>query len=140
MVLWFLLTPVSLDIMSPEVIKSHSNKYSEGIKQLKPFSLSFKIYLFIICKYTAAVFGLYRRGSQISLWMVVSHHVVWNLEYFIRDYLGLFQSQGLTPRIKYSPPDLKTLTFKKIFLTRYFLHLHFKCYPESPLYPPPDPP
>jgi hypothetical protein len=23
------------------------------------------------------------------------------------------------------------------FFIRYFLHLHFKCYPESPLYPPP---
>jgi hypothetical protein len=26
--------------------------------------------------------------------------------------------------------------FKTIFI-RYFLHLHLKCYPESPLYPPP---
>jgi hypothetical protein len=34
------------------------------------------IYLFIICKYTVAVFRHSRRGSQISLWMVVSHHVV----------------------------------------------------------------
>jgi hypothetical protein len=25
-------------------------------------------------------------------------------------------------------------TFKKIFFIRYFLHLQFKCYPESPLY------
>jgi hypothetical protein len=25
------------------------------------------------------------------------------------------------------------------FFIRYFLHLHFKCYPESPLYPPPHP-
>jgi hypothetical protein len=24
-----------------------------------------------------------------------------------------------------------------LFLIRYFLHLHFKCYPKSPLYPPP---
>jgi hypothetical protein len=23
------------------------------------------------------------------------------------------------------------------FFIRYFLHLHFKCYPKSPLYPPP---
>jgi hypothetical protein len=36
----------------------------------------FKIYLFIICKYTVAVFRHSRRGSQISLRMVVSHHVV----------------------------------------------------------------
>jgi hypothetical protein len=34
------------------------------------------IYLFIICKYTVAVFRHSRRGSQISLRMVVSHYVV----------------------------------------------------------------
>jgi hypothetical protein len=34
------------------------------------------IYLFIICKYTVAVFRHSRRGHQISLRMVVSHHVV----------------------------------------------------------------
>jgi hypothetical protein len=39
--------------------------------------------LFIICKYTVAVFRHSRRGSQISLRMVVSHHVVagiWTLD------------------------------------------------------------
>jgi hypothetical protein len=35
-----------------------------------------KIYLFIICKYTVAVFRHTRRGHQISLRVVVSHHVV----------------------------------------------------------------
>jgi hypothetical protein len=35
-----------------------------------------KIYLFIICKYTVAVFRHSRRGYQILLRMVVSHHVV----------------------------------------------------------------
>jgi hypothetical protein len=35
-----------------------------------------KIYLFIICKYTVAVFRRTRRGHQISLQVVVSHHVV----------------------------------------------------------------
>jgi hypothetical protein len=35
-----------------------------------------KIYLFITCKYTVAVFRHTRRGRQISLQMVVSHHVV----------------------------------------------------------------
>ena len=34
------------------------------------------IYLFIICKYTVAVFTRTRREHQISLWVVVSHHVV----------------------------------------------------------------
>ena len=35
-----------------------------------------KIYLFTICKYIVAVFRHSRRRSQISLQMVVSHHVV----------------------------------------------------------------
>jgi cell division protein FtsW (lipid II flippase) len=34
------------------------------------------IYLFIICKYTVAIFRYSRRESQVSLQMVVSHHVV----------------------------------------------------------------
>jgi hypothetical protein len=38
--------------------------------------LFLKIYLFIICKYTVAVFRHTRRGHPISLQMVVSHHVV----------------------------------------------------------------
>jgi hypothetical protein len=40
------------------------------------FFFFLKIYLFIICKYTVAVFRHTRRGSQISLRVVVSHHVV----------------------------------------------------------------
>jgi hypothetical protein len=39
-------------------------------------SFFFNIYLFIICKYIVAVFRHSRRGSQIFLQMVVSHHVV----------------------------------------------------------------
>jgi hypothetical protein len=35
-----------------------------------------KIYLFIICKFTVAVFRHSSRGHQILLQMVVSHHVV----------------------------------------------------------------
>ena len=34
------------------------------------------IYLFIICKYTVAVYRHTRRGRQISLEVAVSHHVV----------------------------------------------------------------
>jgi hypothetical protein len=34
------------------------------------------MYLFIICKYSVAALRHSRRGSQISLRMVVSHHVV----------------------------------------------------------------
>jgi hypothetical protein len=40
------------------------------------FFFFFKIYLLVICKYTVAVFRHSGRGSQISLRMVVSHHVV----------------------------------------------------------------
>jgi hypothetical protein len=53
-----------------------------GVGKLKLLiSLSYrcfflKIYLFILCKYTVAVFRHSRRGHQISLWMVVSHHLV----------------------------------------------------------------
>jgi len=36
----------------------------------------FKIYLFIVYEYRVAVFRHTRRGHQISLQMVVSHHVV----------------------------------------------------------------
>jgi hypothetical protein len=32
---------------------------------------------------------------------------------------------------------LRFLFFPNIFFIRYSLHLHFKCYPKSPLYPPP---
>ena len=35
-----------------------------------------KIYLFIVCEYTVAVFRHTRRGHRIPLQMVVSHHVV----------------------------------------------------------------
>jgi hypothetical protein len=44
------------------------------------FFFFLKIYLFITCKYTVAVF---RRGRHISLQMVASHHVVagiWTLD------------------------------------------------------------
>jgi hypothetical protein len=40
------------------------------------FKIYLFIYLFIICKYTVAVFRHSRRGRQISLRLVVSHHVV----------------------------------------------------------------
>ena len=30
--------------------------------------------------------------------------------------------------------------FIYLFFIRYFLHMHFKCYPERPLYTPPPPP
>jgi hypothetical protein len=43
---------------------------------LQPHSLRPKDLLIVISKYTVAVFKHTRRGHQISLRMVVSHHVV----------------------------------------------------------------
>jgi hypothetical protein len=55
------------------------DKKSSTMNYISPDSTSFfflNIYLFIICKYTVAVLRHSRRESQISLRMVVSHHVV----------------------------------------------------------------
>jgi hypothetical protein len=54
------------------------NRYFPFCTASEPsFFFFFKIFLFIIiCKYTVAVFRHTRRGSQILLQMVVSHHVV----------------------------------------------------------------
>jgi hypothetical protein len=50
---------------------------SPNFEKAKEFFFFFlKIYLFTICKYTVAAFRHSRRGRQISLQMVVSHHVV----------------------------------------------------------------
>jgi hypothetical protein len=43
---------------------------------LQPCSLWPKDLFIIISKYTVAVFRYTRKGHQISLWMVVSHHVI----------------------------------------------------------------
>jgi hypothetical protein len=44
--------------------------------KVDPEYFFFKALFIIIHKYTAAVFRCARRGHQISLWVVVSHHVV----------------------------------------------------------------
>jgi hypothetical protein len=48
------------------------------VLQIDTIILGFKkkIYLFYLCEYTVAVFRHTRRGHQIPLQMVVSHHVV----------------------------------------------------------------
>jgi hypothetical protein len=51
-------------------------KASMAEEDMMHYLFFLKIYLFIICKYTIAVLRYSRRGHQISLWMVVSHHVV----------------------------------------------------------------
>jgi hypothetical protein len=42
----------------------------------RKFKKIFKIYLFYLYEYTVVVFRHTRRGPQIPLQMVVSHHVV----------------------------------------------------------------
>jgi hypothetical protein len=76
----------SLCVCCTGVLNSHASVHvdppvDEGQARRAPLLLSFSLffkrfYLFIICKYTVAVFRHTRRECQISLWMVVSHHVV----------------------------------------------------------------
>jgi hypothetical protein len=57
----------------------HTNNWFLAVLEVAwsfPFFKKRFIYLFIVYKYTIAVFRHSRRGHQISLRMVVSHHVV----------------------------------------------------------------
>ena len=79
-----------------------------------------KIYLLITCKYTVADFRHTRRGWQISLWVVVSHHVVagfWTqdlrkgsqcniLFYFVCVCLCLSVCRSLRPERTLDAPEL----------------------------------
>jgi hypothetical protein len=56
--------------------KAEHHEFFAAFSVISSLFFFFKIYLFIICKYIVAVFRHSRRGSQISLRMVVSHHVV----------------------------------------------------------------
>ena len=50
---------------------------SENVNSNKVYLIEARTMIFfIICEYTVAVFRHSKRGSQISLWMVVSHHLV----------------------------------------------------------------
>jgi hypothetical protein len=83
-------------------------KYYSLIYIFPTISFFLKIYLFIICKYTAAVFRHTRRGSQISLRMVVSYHVVagtWT-QYLQKNSQCSYQLSHLT---SLSQPFLKLL-------------------------------
>ncbi|EDL25793.1 mCG147883 [Mus musculus] len=46
-----------------------------NVLQLKYYNPNF-VLLLLLCKYTVSVFRHSRRGHQISLQMVVSHHMV----------------------------------------------------------------
>jgi hypothetical protein len=61
------------------LLLKYEKKWEFGIKllaKLAGISFFFKDLFIIISKYTVAVFRCTRRGKQISLQMVVSHHVV----------------------------------------------------------------
>jgi hypothetical protein len=61
-----------------QACKNTAHVFRHG-HRMEHFILFFKnIYLFILCiyEYTVAVFRHTRRGHQIPLQMVVSHHVV----------------------------------------------------------------
>jgi hypothetical protein len=82
-----------------------------------PWILFFlKIYLFIIiCKYTVAVFRHTRRGRQILLRMVVSHHVVagtWTLDLWKSSRVLLPTEPSHQPDLEFLillPPPLQSL-------------------------------
>jgi hypothetical protein len=58
----------------PRIVLTHNLKL--GSLLLLNYFYFFKYLFIIINKYTVAVFRFSRRGHHISLWMVVSHHVV----------------------------------------------------------------
>ena len=66
---------VSLHVVAGNWIL-RTSAHSSQLCSLSPSSLRPKDLLIIINKYTVAVFRCTRRGHQISLWVVVSHHVV----------------------------------------------------------------
>jgi hypothetical protein len=54
--------------------------------------------------------------------------------------ISKYQHWSITMHNYYMPILKLNFTLKVYFIyffIRYFLHLHFKCYPQSPLYPPP---
>ena len=68
--------------LSIRVTNVHISFYTD-VRYSSSLLFFLKIYFINICKYTVAVFRHSRRGSQILLWMVVSHHVVagiWTLD------------------------------------------------------------
>ena len=73
--------------------------------------------LFIICKYTVAIFRHTRRGCQISLRVVVSHHVVAGI--WTQDLRK--SSQCSYPLSHLASP---TLEFSKSILIRVFTHFN----------------
>jgi hypothetical protein len=80
------------------------------------FTTFFKKDLFIICKFTVAVFRHTRRGSQILLWMVVSHHVVagiWTLDLWKSSQVLLPTEPSHQPNFA-TLMNLKDLCFPKV--------------------------
>jgi hypothetical protein len=94
----------------------------------------FLIYLFIICKYTVAVFRHTRRGRQILLRMVVSHHVVagtWTLDLWKSSQVLLPTEPSHQPPLAWFLKLLQCLSFTAfIFLS----DLSYPCEDQSYLH------
>jgi hypothetical protein len=76
------------------------------------FFFFLKIYFINICKYTVAVFRHSRRGSQILLQMVVSHHVVagiWTLDLWKSSRVLLLTEPSHQPDQSFLTPIFFTL-------------------------------
>jgi len=65
---------------SKQISQYHELKHKNILGKSAQDHFIQKIYLFIIYKYTIAVFRHTRREHRISLQMVVSHHVVAGIE------------------------------------------------------------
>jgi hypothetical protein len=78
------------------------------------FFLSFRFTYYY--KYTVAVFRHTRRGRQISLWVVVSHHVIAGI--WTQDLRK--SSQCSYPLSHFTSPSASVLNFLFSFLSYYF--------------------
>jgi hypothetical protein len=56
----------------------------------------------------------------------------------VESYIQICRERGLKAHpVTYFSNEVTLLLFVCLLFIRYFLHLHFKCYPKSPLYSPP---
>jgi hypothetical protein len=80
---------------------------------------------------------LRKRSSLLLLLATYPHIYIYTYTYiciyiFIKIHKGLCYEKNFDVGF-----SMQKFIFFQFFI-RYFLHLHFKCYPESPLYPPPN--
>jgi hypothetical protein len=115
---------------------------SGQLDSLSPCLLQPKDLFIIIQKYTVAVFRRTRRGRQISLWVVVSHHVVariWTQD--LRKSISALPLWAISPAPNFlNLQPTQKMSFHHIFEIR--IKISFSRYPDPgllqwALYPPP---